>query len=342
MISTKGTITRYLVKLTPLPERMTVLLEHIDLAHPQLTRKEMGKAVVLENLDLVGTIAKVQEFINIKNGKQKLVDRAFLKWLGPCGNEFILFPNLPLELRQKIIGMAMYGRNVDISIVDNGTGQWTGRLPRTNRSCKYGFESAMIASKEGFQYLSTVFAYQQVFKNGATVHSAMIDDFASLTLTAGVQQPSLTIGHMFSAKFDLANIQSITFKLNHLNVTSANWIYINIVGLPNLKFLRILGSIPITAPLQQETAFHVTGEDMTGNRKCYTHELHIKNDSGSVKFEDDAIMGELGRLIVNGSELQAMIGVWTMLERCLRNKTRFPRFPAYFVMHCRWIADQHA
>jgi hypothetical protein len=306
-------------------------LKYLDLAGVYL--RPQWKVRIVENFDLaIPSFEKV--FIVVPRGKEHLINRCALKQLGPA-TSFVLYPNFPLELRQKIIEMAMEGRSVEVNIIDNGSGQWVGRA-------RHGLESAMTASNEGFRYLVSKYRYHEIFKNGNTIHSEQIDGRVCLNMIAATQYPLLKIGPVFSAKFDLSNIQWLRFDLSHLdNDNAAQWIYQNIAGLPNLQFLHIHCTLRIANPEQRAISFQIISQDFSGGRGGYNPTL-IRED-GDVRYEckDTAALIEVGNLVATRSQDQAIMDLLMMISRCRKDKAKFPNFPRWVNLNFSWVAGEN-
>jgi hypothetical protein len=45
----------------------------------------------------------------------------------------------------------------------------------------------------------------------------------------------------------------------------------------------------------------------------------------------------MGQLVVKQTEQQGILDIWMMLDLCVRNKDRFPSFPAEVIMNFQWV-----
>jgi hypothetical protein len=48
-------------------------------------------------------------------------------------------------------------------------------------------------------------------------------------------------------------------------------------------------------------------------------------------------MSKMGQLVVKQNEQQGILDIWMMLDRAVRNKDRFPSFPAEAIMDFQWV-----
>jgi hypothetical protein len=297
-------------------------LAYLDLA----VKQELHEQPSLGYLDLASTIAKFDSaFILVPAGERKIVNKTV-----HGAAAFMLFPNLPLELRQKIYGTAAAGVEVQVKVADNGCGMWVGK--------SLGNDAMLIAANEAFRYLSAKYGYTPIFKNGSTLYSAQLDDSLALTLAGIAQYPTLTIAPMFATKFNLANIKSVLFEISHLdNDNAARWIQQNLTDLrlPNLERLSIRCSIKISTPDQNPVSFQVSSTTENDDRSTsYDHVL--QSGDGRV-YQDWGAMSKMGQLVVKQTEKQGILDLWMMLDRCVRNKDRFPTFPTEVIMDFQWV-----
>ena len=296
-------------------------LAYLDLA----VQQELHEHNSLDYLDLASTIDKFESaFVLVPAGERKVVNKTI-----HGAAAFKLFPNLPLELRQKIYGTAAAGVEVQVNVADNGSGIWVGK--------SFGNDAMLITTNEAFSYLSAKYSYTPIFANGTTLYSAKLDESLALTLAGIAQYPTLTIAPMFAANFNLANLRSVSFEIYHLdNDNAARWIQQNLAGLrlPNFERLFIRCSIKISTRIQSPVSFQVSSTTEDNDRSAsYDHVLHTVDGRA---YEDWEAMSKMGQLVVKQTEKQGILDLWMMLDRCVRNKDRFPSFPAEVIMDFQW------
>ena len=300
----------------------SISLAYLDLAVEQ----ELHEQIPLEYLDLASTFDKFESaFVLVPAGERKVINKTI-----HGAAAFMLFPNLPLELRQKIYGTAAAGVEVQVSVADNGSGMWVSK--------SFGNDAMLIASNEAFTYLSAMYGYLPVFTNGTTLYSAKLDDGLALTLAGIAQYPTLILAPMFATGFNLGNIRSVSFEISHLdNDNAARWIQQNLsaLRLPNFERLFIRCSIKVSTPFQNPVSFQVSSTTEDNDRSAsYDHVLHTVDGRA---YEDWEAMSKMGQLVVKQTEKQGILDLWMMLDRCVRNENRYPSFPAEVVMDFQWV-----
>jgi hypothetical protein len=297
-------------------------LAYLDLA----VQQELHEQTSLEYLDLTSTSVKFETaFALVPAGERKVVNKTV-----HGAATFLLFPNLPLEMRQKIYGTAAAGVEVQVKVADVGSGMWVGK--------SFGNDPMLIATNEAFRYLSAKYCYIPVFANGTTLYSAKLDDSLALTLAGIAQYPTLTIAPMFDINFNLANIRSVSFEISHLdNDNAARWIQQNLSGLrlQNLERLSIICYIKISTPIQSPVSFQVSSTTQSGNRS--TRYEHVLQTADGGEYQDFGAMAKMGQLVASQTEQQGILDIWMMLDRAVRNKDRFPSFPTEVIMDFEWI-----
>jgi hypothetical protein len=264
-------------------------------------------------------------YIKVPFGQNTYINRSLLKAMGPA-KAMYLFPNLPLEIRQKIFKYTVEGVTVQVKLTDNGH-NWIGDA--------FPPPELLAASKEACQYIfHHQKEYTHVFERGATLYNPKLDELF-VKLVSIVNAPTLAIAPKFSAGETMASISCLTFEICNLE-NSVQWINENLRGMINLKSLAIHAFIPISAPGQSEVSFYVVSEDVDRTRQEYDHVL--ESESGA-KFVGFNAMTEINRRIVNQNERQGVFGLWMMLSRCLKNRTRFPTFPSTVLTALHWVDD---
>jgi hypothetical protein len=321
-LQVKVNSTQHQAKLHLLEAVNPTSLAYLDLA----VQQELHEQIPLEYLDLASTIDKFESaFAHVPAGERKVVNKTI-----HGAAAFMLFPNLPLELRQKIYGTAAAGVEVQVNVADNGSGMWVSK--------SFGNDAMLIASNEAFRFLSAQYSYLPIFTNGTTLYSTKLDEGLALTLAGTAQYPTLIIAPMFATSFNLANIRSVSFKIYHLdNDNAARWIQQNLAALrlPNFERLFIGCSIKISTTIQNPVSFQVSSTTEDDDRSVsYDHVLRTVDGRS---YEDWQAMAKLGQLVVKQTEKQGILDLWMMLDRCVRNEDRFPSFPAEVIMDFQWV-----
>ncbi len=308
-------------KLHLLEAVKSTLLAYLDPG----VQHELHEQISFEYLDLASAIVKLESaFVPTPAGERKIINKSI-----HGASTFMLFPNLPLEMRQKIYAAAAAGVEVQVRVEDNGSGMWVGKSFRN--------DPMLIVTNEAFRYLSAKYEYNPIFENGTTLYSAKLDESLALTVAGIAQYPTLTIAPMFDTTFDLANLRSVSFEISHLdNDNAARWIQENLSGLrlPNLERLSLCSSIKISTPMQSPVSFRVRSTTPNGDRS--TRYQHVLQTADGRNYQDFAAMSKMGQLVVNQTEQQGILDIWMMLDRCVRNMDSFPSFPARVDMDFQW------
>jgi hypothetical protein len=314
----------YLAILSKSTLRINGNLNYLDLAG-QVTRGESG----IDRFEYLDLTNLQDSFINVPLGQCTLFKKAALKSLG-VDNSFVLFPNLPLEIRRKIYDDAVAGQEIEVKVSDIGSGKWIGQA--------YPNLELMAASHEAWQYLSVEYGYMPIFQGGSTLHSTKLDGSVSLIVVGATQYPVLEIQPKFSANFDLVKLNSLTFEINYLHYdNAAKWVQSNLSGFPNIEKLNIRCYNKISTPAQQEVTFRIDAELKKDASRARGYNFILRTEDGR-GFQDWSAMDRAGELIVKQTEHQGILDLWMMLDRGLKNTKKFPTFPSEVAMQFYWTA----
>jgi hypothetical protein len=259
--------------------------------------------------------------IKVPFGEFQLINCALLKSLGPA-TAMVLFPNFPLEIRQKIYDYDVEGTVVRIKLLDVGH-NWCGE--------SFVPADLAAASKEALQYMKAKYGYMPVFSNGTTMYSPQLD-LLLLKLVQAVNMPAMAIAPKVTSSTILDGISSVTFEICNFQ-HGVQWIQNNLVGMTGLKKLAIHGFFPTAGTGQAQVSLYVTSEDISNNRKEYQHCLEKKDGSRHFGF---AAMVVIGESINDQNQQQGILDLWMLMDRCLKNPVRFPSFPKTVVMGFHW------
>jgi hypothetical protein len=317
-------VKSYLAALSSSTARNTNNLNHLNLAGP-IAHGESDISP-LEYLDL----ANFQDgLIKIPLGERTLLKKTTLKSFGD-DNAFVLFPNLPLEIRRKIYHSAVTGQEIEVKVIETGSGQWIGQ--------SYPNLELIAASHEACQYLCAEYGHLPIVQGGSTLYSPKLDGFLSLIIVGATQHPVLQIQPKFSVNFDLAKINSLTFEINYLHYdNAAKWVQSNLVGFPNISKLNIRCYNKISTPAQQKATFRIDAELKKGASRASGYNFILRTEDGR-GFQDWSAMDRAGELVVKQTEHQGILDLWMMLDRGLKNMKKFPTFPSEVAMQFYWTA----
>jgi hypothetical protein len=294
-------------------EEATLLVQNLDLS----TTTELDTIIIASE----SSINIEDMLIKVPLGQLNVINRAVLKSLG-AATEMALFPNLPLEIRQKIYDCAVEYQSVRVSLLDCGN-EWVGEAAPP--------VGLVAASKEALQYMKNKYHLVRLFTNGTTLYSPLLNELV-LNLIQAVDAPMLSIAPKFARSATVGNISSVTFEIRNFQ-HGVQWIENNLAGMTGLKTLSVNAFLATSGTEQDQISLNFVSKDFEGNRQEYKHCLCTED---GFEFYGVSAMQVVGQFIVDQDHEQGILDLWMLMDRCLTNRVRFPSFPETVVMGFHW------
>ncbi len=257
----------------------------------------------------------------IPGGTIKSIGSEVLK-AAKIGESFLLFPNLPLEVRLKIFELAVEDRKVFISIqamspTDFGIYSTT-YLPPVFRVCKEAFESLVSGP-----------LYCRRFRQAGSQRSVWVSkhDRMEFSLLCLGSSPLFRLKNSPTAGMDICLIQSLYLVVRDLK-TSIAWLETNLKDLPLLQRLTLNVSLQVSNNDFHDRLFIDFQEEI--HNGDFRYQVFFVHQLTFLMTGMNALNCVFQSLrIAPHEERAALVDLWVALSRCLsearRNNTKFPR-----------------
>jgi hypothetical protein len=265
------------------------------------------------------------DMIYVPTGAIKLVDAKVLKAEGPA-KYFVLFPNLPNELRNKIYESSAEDHPTPYVIFTETAGKYglhyyTVRAP---------VPALMVASNEAAQNLSATEKYSNFNAKGCSSKSPIFVpewENRDFILRSAVSQPKLILSKCLVRTMDIHHVGQLCMDVNDFKLANLPWILNNIKRMPKLKYLQLNGALPIGKDVE-EFNVRVDFADIHSTRREF--EPIYVDEEGSQVVGFGCWNTHVFKLVPQKYQ-QTMWDVGMLLDRCLRTTSKFPG-----VVHTYW------
>jgi hypothetical protein len=310
----------------------TIQIIEATLQALQLEKSEMNMSVlskVLSKTEVLilkdPSIIVSSDMIYVPTGSIKLLDAKVLKAEGPA-KYFVLFPNLPNELRNKIYESIAEGHPTPYVIFTetagkNGVHYYTVRAP---------VPAIILASNEAARNFSASEKYNYFNAKGCSLKSPILMpkwEDRDFILRSAVSQPKLILSKYLVRTMDIHLIGQLCMDFNEFKPENITWILNNIKRMPKLKYFQLNAALPIGKNVKEFNVrvdfadIHSTGREFEP----------IYVDEEGFKVVGFGCWNTHVFKLVPQKYQQAMWDVGMLLDRCLRTTSKFPG-----VVHTYW------
>jgi hypothetical protein len=265
------------------------------------------------------------DMIYIPSGAIKLVDAKVLKAEAPA-KYFVLFPNFPNELRNKIYESIAEDHPTPYVIITENSGKngvhcYTVEAP---------VPAIILASNEAARNFSANENCRRFSTKSCPLKSPILMpewEHRDFILRSSVSQPNLILSKCLVKTMDIHLIGQLCMDFNNFKPENVTWILNNIKHMPKLKYFQLNAALPIGKDFK-EFNFRVDFADVYSTGTEF--EPIYVDEAGSKVVGFGCWNTHVFKLIPEKFQ-QTMFDVGMLLDRCLRTTSEFPG-----VVHTYW------
>jgi hypothetical protein len=258
------------------------------------------------------------DMIYVPTGAIKLIDTKVLKAEGPA-KYFVLFPNFPNELRNKIYESIAEDHPTPYVIFTetagkNGVHCYTVEAP---------VPSIILASNEAARNFSVSEKCRHFSTKGCSLKLPILMpewEHRDFILRSSVSQPNLILSKCLVKTMDIHLIGQLCMDFNNFKPENITWILNNIKRMPKLKSFQLNALLSIEKDIK-EFNVRVDFADVYSTGREF--EPIYVDEAGSKVVGFGCWNTHVFKLVPEKYQ-QTMWDVGMLLDRCLRTTSKFP------------------
>ncbi|KAH7419248.1 hypothetical protein BKA64DRAFT_633946 [Cadophora sp. MPI-SDFR-AT-0126] len=292
-------------------------LKYLDLASGRETNVTISPELKSNNLPLaIGRLdlSLPTNTILVPNGQVMAFNKTLLKLKGSCG-EFVLFPNLPNEIKSEIFDLcSLQPRQITFIEMEANNIHYLQSIGAPRPAIFAASKPALLDALARKRYvpLATV-------DNKRRPYLGVGRDVVELGSMTANSPPVLELADVLINKLDVSYIQTVHMNLNDLFMIYI-WCATNLVFLPNVKVLHLTATFS-DAGRAQRGLYTLWFREIWGSRNAF---MPMCNTPDGVEVQCQAARDCFDTYISNPFEQGRIDEINFRLNRCLNWVPNFP------------------